>query len=80
MSAGNVFTPAYLTLKDLGYELSIEGKIWSANNGKIYVSGYSPMELLGMISIREIRGDDWMASDDEIKDFLERFIRKKSKH
>jgi hypothetical protein len=75
MSAGNVMAPAYLTLIELGYVVTKKGDLWRAKNGNIIVNGYSPIELLGLIEIRKIRGKDWFASDNEIVDFLNLFMK-----
>jgi hypothetical protein len=72
-SAANVVTPAYLVLLAKGYEVSLSGPLqqWIATKGEDTFVGDSTIELLGLISIAETRGNDWRASDDEIMAFLQ---------
>ena len=36
-----------------------------AENADFHFSAYSPLELLGLITMRELRGEDWKPTDDE---------------
>ena len=70
-AAGNVVIPAILTLRQLVYTVETGGK--SDNQAFIAKkNGYSfyaddPITILGLIKIFETRGEEWMASDDEIE-------------
>jgi hypothetical protein len=72
-SAGNVLTPAYLVLLAKGYEVTLSDHLhsWIATKGADAFVGNSTIELLGLISVAESRGDNWRASDEEIMAFLQ---------
>lgn len=79
-AAGNTVTPAYLTLIESGYTVSMkppesdsDDELWFAENDRLEVIGDSPLELLALVRLFEARGPDWRAGDDEIDQFLERF-------
>ena len=72
-AAGNLLTPAYLTLLAKGFAVRSEGELMIAEKGADLFLAYDPIELLGVIAVAEVRGEDWQASDEEIKDFMERF-------
>ena len=70
-AAGNVVIPAILTLKQLGYTVEIGAE---SDNQAIIAKkdGYSfyandPITVLGLIKIFETRGEEWMASGEEIE-------------
>ncbi|HIH09821.1 MAG TPA: hypothetical protein HA254_04070 [Candidatus Diapherotrites archaeon] len=72
-SAGNTAAPAYLVLKSKGYELFRDASnpnLWIAQKGKNKFIAESTVELLGLILIYESRGENWMANDKEIEEFL----------
>lgn len=79
-AAGNVEIPAYLTIIDKGYKVKCkkntdkpENEIWYAEkNGNEFTAG-SPIELLGVVSMFEVRGSDWKASDKQVEEFLEKY-------
>lgn len=77
VSCGNVAVPAYLTLKTLGFEITSssdnEQETWRAEKGDLVLIGDSTLEILGLYFLRQQRGSDWKASDNEIDDFLNRF-------
>ena len=72
-SAANVDTPAYLTLLSKGYALKLQGSLWIAEKGEDSFIGDNPIELLGLISLAEVRGENWRASDEEIQQFMDKF-------
>jgi hypothetical protein len=74
-AAGNVVVPAYLAILSKGYKIEPSG----VKSGLIATRGDDsfvaddPITLLGLISMAELRGAHWHASDQEIDDFLARF-------
>lgn len=72
-AAGNLEVPAYLTLKELGYEVIENNDTWTASKNQNSFNGNSPLEILGAIKVFEIRGDNWRATDNEIEDFIKLF-------
>jgi len=73
-AAGNVDVPAYLVLCDKGYEVQWDGADhWTASKGESQFAGEGPIELLGVVSMYEHRGEQWQAPDDAIDRFLEQF-------
>jgi hypothetical protein len=78
-AAGNNEVPAYLVLRDKGYQITVtkvkEGpeQIWSAENDLVRLHAEGPIELLGMVAMYESRGTNWRAPDDEIDDFVKKF-------
>lgn len=74
VAAGNVEIPAYLVLVDKGYDVRFDGRgTWTASKDGSTFSGDGPIEVLGVVSIFESRGEDWKASDQAIDEFLEKF-------
>jgi len=74
-AAGNTEVPAYLALQQEGLKVErrlLENgtELWIASNESGQYSAPSPLELLGIYSMRQIRGGEWKASDDEIQTFL----------
>jgi hypothetical protein len=71
LAAGNVVIPAILTLKQLGYTIETSEE----SDDQVFIAkknGYSfyaddPITVLGLIKIFETRGEEWMASDEEIR-------------
>lgn len=72
-AAANVLTPAYLTLIDRGYAVRREGDLLIALKGDDTFIAEDPILLLGLIAVGETRGDNWQATDDQIKDFAAEF-------
>lgn len=74
VAAGNTEVPAYLVLIEKGYDVLRDGsRSWAASKGGAVFRGEGPLEILGIVCMYEIRGDDWSASDEEIDGFLKRF-------
>lgn len=78
-AAGNTLVPAYLTLKELGYEVwrrtteTDQDEIWAAAKDGNEFTADNPLELLGLVTMGETRGEEWLATDTEIEGFLKRF-------
>ncbi|MFC7339640.1 hypothetical protein ACFQY0_20820 [Haloferula chungangensis] len=82
-AAGNTEVPAYLALRQLGYEVTRESigegaivedaEIWIARQDDEEISGASPLEILGLHLMREVRGADWLASDAEIETYVRHY-------
>ncbi|TGN99788.1 hypothetical protein PN36_33495 [Candidatus Thiomargarita nelsonii] len=85
VDAMNTHNPALITLKEMGYELGIYppefdeevevpqtevGHWWAKKHLHEFVAG-DPLSLLGIISIWEHRGDNWINENDvDISDQL----------
>lgn len=77
-NAGNTEVPCYLAIKALGFEFSridekTDREMWVAENDKVRIVASNQLELLGLIYMRTMRGEDWKAEDDEINDYLARY-------
>jgi len=73
-SAGNTEPPIYFLLIEKGYEISINGEYWIAENSTSKFTAYNVLELAGLIMLYENKGKNWHVNDDKI----EEFIKKKS--
>ncbi len=63
VAAGNTYNPCLLVLFERGYDLSAEEDgdrmLWNATKGEASFTGYSPPELLGIVTLWEAYGPDW---------------------
>lgn len=73
-SAGNTYNPCLLALRAKGYELTLWFTIdrggeyqsnWDAQLGEQSFSASTPIELLGLVAMWEVRGDNWQTQSDE---------------
>jgi hypothetical protein len=75
--AGNVEVPCVLALRSQGFTLSrkvIDGhEEWRAERPDLLLIADAPLSLLGLVSLRERRGRQWRASDEEIDAFFQEF-------
>jgi hypothetical protein len=76
-TAGNVMVPAILLLEERGYVVTVDrvgtDERWVARRGDTELLGEDPINLLGLASLAEARGDRWRATDDQIAAVLARF-------
>ena len=72
-AAGNLVIPAYLCIPAKGYSVRNANGLMTAERGSDHFVAHSPIELLGVITLAEMRGENWQATDDEIDDYLSRF-------
>jgi hypothetical protein len=77
-AAGNVEVPSYLVLREKGYIVKAydrpEGHSgWYAEKDGSRFQGDSLIEVLGLVSMFEVRGTNWAASDQDIDDFLKTY-------
>lgn len=77
-ATGNTEVPAYLILEELGYEverryLNSDSEIWIARQGEEEFSAGSAIEVLGLCLMRQKRGEDWKANDEQINTYLKKF-------
>lgn len=75
-AAGNVVVPSYLALQSKGYLLETlspgqDDEKWWAEKDGLRFQADNLIELLGLVTMYEIRGIDWQASDEEIEAFLQ---------
>jgi hypothetical protein len=75
--AGNTEIPCFSAIKDKGYEVTLtyyEGDDypdWEAVKDNRLFSATNPIELLGLIAMWEVRGDDWCANSNDHKEYNE---------
>jgi hypothetical protein len=77
-AAGNVEVPAYLALCKSGYSVSMNriagrDQIWIAEKNGNQFQAEGLIELLGVVTMFEVRGEQWQATDSEIEEFLKRY-------
>ena len=80
-AAGNTEVPTYLAIIALGFEISkiheaksdSDNEIWIAENSEFHFQAPGILELLGLIAMRQSRGQNWRAQDQEIEDFIAKF-------
>ncbi|MEM7147112.1 MAG: hypothetical protein AAF591_18475 [Verrucomicrobiota bacterium] len=78
--AGNVEVPAYLALQAYGFaveraqeESENASEYWVARKGDLTLSATNPLEILGIMAMRDKRGKEWKASDKEIDSYLRKY-------
>ncbi|MFC5456998.1 hypothetical protein [Prosthecobacter fluviatilis] len=74
-AAGNVEVPAYLALQELGFAIDrrfLENgtEMWVATSDAFLFSAPSPLELLGLCLMRQTRGPNWKADNNQINGYL----------
>ena len=79
-NAANTLVPAYLALQSKGYQVRWErgnsapdDETWFADGPLGSFVADDPIELLGLIAMRELRGPSWTATDDQIDAFMSRY-------
>jgi hypothetical protein len=77
-NAANTIIPAYLVLQSKGYQVhwerndtTPENEVWYAEGPLGNFIADDSVSLLGLIAMREVRGPDWQASDEQIDAFME---------
>jgi len=73
VDAANIMTPAYLAILAKGYSVGSRGEYMIAERDGSSFLAESPVPLLGLIAMAEIRGENWQATDEEIDKFLDLF-------
>ncbi|MEW6759887.1 MAG: hypothetical protein AB1437_03615 [Pseudomonadota bacterium] len=75
-AAANAEVPAYLVLSQKAYTVTAPGNDgWYAEKDGMRFWADSLTELLGLVSMHEARGTNWVAADQEIEDFLAKYDR-----
>jgi hypothetical protein len=73
-TAGNVEVPAYLVLPQKDYAVTARGNDgWYAEKDGLRFQAESLIALLGLVSMYEVRGANWLAEDQDIDDFLAKY-------
>ncbi|WP_299189353.1 hypothetical protein [uncultured Aquimarina sp.] len=70
--AANLGPPSYKILLELGYQVTVEEKTWIAESNEWILRAEGPIELLGLASIVEKKGENWKVTDKEILEFIEK--------
>ncbi len=77
VSAGNTLVPVILALRSRGFEVRREeregGEWWRAESDDLELISEDPVTLLGLAAMRETRGPNWTASDQEIEAVIAEF-------
>lgn len=79
--SGNTAGPCYFAIKSKGYEIDITSGVFpeaphdrifqfDAIKGDLFFSATSPEELLGLIHMWEIRGENWQMSIEESNTYI----------
>ena len=78
--AANTIVPSYLALIQRGLSVYQEpsavtesGLLWVAEDARTQFFAEDLVTLLGLVAMRETRGTDWQASDEDLESFLARF-------
>jgi hypothetical protein len=76
--AGNTLVPAYLVLRAKGYHVTSElaaggDELWIASGPLGRFMAEDTESLLGLVTLAEVRGEQWRASDEEIDNFMATF-------
>jgi len=74
--AGNTHIPCFSAIKAKGYEVTViyykdDYSDWCAEKDNRLFSATDPVELLGLIAMWELRGDNWRANDSDHKEYDE---------
>ena len=77
-TAGNTIVPAYLVLRAKGYaitkkQLAGDDELWTAAGPLGRFTAEDTVLLLGIVTLAEVRGERWRASDEEIENFMATF-------
>jgi hypothetical protein len=73
-AAGNVEVPAYLCILSKGYTVYSERGLMVAERGLDRFMADGALELLGVITMAESRGENWWATEEQIDDYLAKFV------
>jgi hypothetical protein len=76
--AGNTIVPAYLVFRAKGYDITNQhpadgDELWFASGPLGRFTAEDAESLLGLITLAEVRGEQWRASDEEIENFMATF-------
>lgn len=69
-ATGNTEPPAFELIKALGFTVSKNDDIWKAENEKALFFAASPLELLGLITLYNAKGENWRVSDEKVDAFV----------
>lgn len=71
--AGNTVIPAILALEEMGMVVDVAADLVVASSASGRFIANDPVAVLGLVRLFELRGEEWMASDEEIAAAFERF-------
>ncbi len=71
-SAANVLPSALASLRGLGYAVSKtpDGLLCRAENAECVLIAEDLLSLLGLATLRSLRGDAWLPADEEVEELL----------
>ena len=66
----HTLAPAVMALESLGFTVSVQrrrtqGPLWHAESTALELVANNPLELLGLVKLHEVRGENWSASAEE---------------
>lgn len=70
--AGNAVVPAILAL-EMGMVVDVQADQVVASSSAVQFIADDPVAVLGLVSLLELRGADWVAKDEDIAAAFERF-------
>jgi hypothetical protein len=71
-AGGNTVVPAILLIRQLGYTFTYDkqkGYCFASKDGNVF-GAEDPLLVLGLIKLYEMKGENWMATDEEIDEVL----------
>ena len=71
--AGNVLPPIYYLLVENGFEVSLSGERWTAENSEVILSSEDLVALTGMVYLYQNKGENWRVTDDQIDSFVQKY-------
>ena len=71
--AGNTVVPAILALEEMGMVIDVRADQVIASSPAVQFIADDPVAVLGLVRLLELRGADWMATDEDIAAAFERF-------
>lgn len=81
-NAGNTLVPAYLALQAKGYHVAWKrgdaapgDEMWFAEGPLGRFIAEDAVALLGLVAMREQRGSNWKATDEQIDEFMSNYNR-----
>jgi hypothetical protein len=72
--ASNTLIPAALALEQLGFAVEATPQRTTATSNSLEVVASDPLTALALVTLAQVRGENWQASDSQIGDWLPRLV------
>ncbi|MCB4800309.1 hypothetical protein [Neotamlana laminarinivorans] len=69
-TAGNIEAPSYQILKENGYRISKTENYFIVEKENVRLSGESFLEILGLSSLVDLKGENWKVDESVIDEML----------